>query len=105
MGVDEKRIFICGIFFIFISIFIVSANSTALFIGLYSLGVFITFISVFFGIQKLDRNSIGKIIFSVGLVLVMIGMFHAIGLMQKSTFLNLQMTGSAMMLIGSFLKK
>ena len=86
-----------GVIISFLSIFIV--NSSFIFFSvIYMLGVFLIFISAFFGIEKFNKGSIGEIISSIALVLIMLGVFAPIGISPK--YYYVQIAGAVLMLVG-----
>ena len=90
-----------GVILCLFSIFI--ADSSLMFFSVvYLLGVFLIFISSFIGIEKFNKNSIGEIISSIALVLIMLGVFAAIGISPK--FYYVQFAGAVLILVGTTLK-
>ncbi len=99
----SKRAKVCasGVIISLLSIFI--ADSSLMFFSVvYLLGVFLIFISTFIGIEKFNKNSIGEIISSFALVLIMLGVFAPIGISPK--FYYVQFAGATLMLVGTTLK-
>ena len=90
-----------GVIISLLSIFIVN-SSFVIFSGIYIFGVFLIFISAFFGIEKFNKGSIGEIISSIALVLIMLGVFAPIGISPKFYFV--QIAGAVLMLVGITLK-
>lgn len=83
------------------SIFI--ADSSFIFFSvIYILGVFLIFISAFIGIEKFNKSSIGEIISSIALVLIMLGVFAPLGISPQ--FYYVQIAGAVLMLVGITLK-
>ncbi len=99
----SKRAKVCalGVIISLLSIFIVD-SSLMFFSVVYLLGVFLIFISTFLGIEKFDKNSIGEIISSIALVLILLGAFAPIGISPK--FYYVQFAGALLMLVGTTLK-
>ncbi|MFJ7916328.1 MULTISPECIES: hypothetical protein [unclassified Lysinibacillus] len=90
-----------GVIISFLSIFIVDF-SFIFFLICYLLGVFLIFISAFIGIEKFNKNVIGEITSSFGLVLIMLGVFAPLGI--NPNFYYVQIIGIFFMLIGSTLE-
>ena len=90
-----------GVIISFLSIFIVDF-SFIFFLICYLPGVFLIFISTFTGIENFNKNAIGEISSSFGLVLIMLGIFAPMGINSK--FYYAQIIGTFFMLIGITLK-
>ena len=97
----RTKFFSLGVIISFLSIFIVDF-SFIFFLICYLLGVFLIFISAFIGIEKFNKNAIGEITSSFGLVLIMLGIFAPLGI--NPNFYHVQIIGAFFMLIGITLK-
>ena len=97
----RTKFFSLGVIISFLSIFIVDF-SFIFFLICYLLGVFLIFISAFIGIEKFNKNAIGEITSSFGLVLIMLGIFASLGI--NPNFYYVQIKGTFFILIGITLK-
>ncbi|CAM3803266.1 Permease [Mesobacillus thioparans] len=90
-----------GVITSFVSVLIV--DSSLIFFGLfYFIGMLLILSSAFIGIEKFSKNTMGELLSSVALVLIMLGVLAPLGFSPK--FYYVQIAGAGLMLVGFFLK-